>query len=61
MYPYHEIAKRMLKVQDLPQALINRLIDVAVLVEAAGGLLRSRQAIAIIIEQWRRDGSPDVE
>ncbi len=50
------MAKRMLDVEDLPEALVKRLVRVNELCErVSNGRLASRQAVAVIIEQWERD------
>lgn len=49
------IAMRMLNIKnviDLPRDLVNKLSKINLLVTIAGGELRSRQIVAVVITQW---------
>ena len=52
----YDTAKRMLGVVELPSELHDRLLKVNCWCAKEGGLLRSRQVIAQVIEQWHLDG-----
>jgi len=45
----------------LPEDLINRLNKVDLLTSLAGGELRSRQIVAVVIQQWLWDNPKEVK
>ena len=49
------IAKNMLGVDDLPEDLENELITINNLCDNIGGQLRSRQTIAVIISNFKKN------
>lgn len=53
------IAKNMLGVDDLPEDLENELITINNLCENIGGQLRSRQTIAVIINNFNNKNYDD--
>lgn len=53
------IAKNMLGVDDLPEDLENELITINNLCDNIGGQLRSRQTIAVIINNFNKKSYDD--
>lgn len=58
MEKWEKVARQLLNLKpndSVPHGLAGRLTRVANLVGFGGGVLGSRQAIAVVIEQWERD------